>query len=191
MPEIPWPLLGRFSLSSVRPNSTRVEREVEELFRELRVPLLRYLAAIGLPVTEAEDIVQDVFLALYRHLEADKPRDNLHGWIYRVARNLALKQMRRRRAAGDSGAEALTIPDGALNPEQHAASKQEDGTMKAVIAALPELDRQCLLLRAEGLRYREIAHALDISLGSVALSLGRALGRLARALRVEIQGRKG
>jgi RNA polymerase sigma-70 factor (ECF subfamily) len=46
---------------------------------------------------------------------------------------------------------------------------------------LPEQDRRCLFLRAEGLRYREIAGILDMPLGTVSLSLGRSLARIARA----------
>jgi RNA polymerase sigma-70 factor (ECF subfamily) len=52
----------------------------------------------------------------------------------------------------------------------------------AVVRVLPETDRCCLLLRAEGLRYRDIARALGISLGAVSLSLGRSLARLANVL---------
>jgi RNA polymerase sigma-70 factor (ECF subfamily) len=51
----------------------------------------------------------------------------------------------------------------------------------AIVRVLPETDRCCLYLRAEGLRYRDIAQALGISLGAVSLSLGRSLARLARA----------
>jgi RNA polymerase sigma-70 factor (ECF subfamily) len=51
----------------------------------------------------------------------------------------------------------------------------------AVVATLPEADRSCLSLRAEGLRYREIAAVLGISLGSVSISLKRSLARLMRA----------
>jgi RNA polymerase sigma-70 factor (ECF subfamily) len=46
---------------------------------------------------------------------------------------------------------------------------------------LPEQSRCCLYLRAEGLRYREIAEILDMSLGSVANCLERSLARIARA----------
>jgi RNA polymerase sigma-70 factor (ECF subfamily) len=51
----------------------------------------------------------------------------------------------------------------------------------AVVRAMPEQDQCCLSLRAEGLRYRNIAEILGISLGSVANSLERSLSRLARA----------
>jgi len=47
---------------------------------------------------------------------------------------------------------------------------------------LPEQSRRCLFLRAEGLRYREIAQVLDMSLGAVSLSLARSLARIARAV---------
>jgi RNA polymerase sigma-70 factor, ECF subfamily len=47
--------------------------------------------------------------------------------------------------------------------------------------AVPEQDRRCLALRAEGLTYREIAEVLNISLGAVGGSLGRSLARFARA----------
>jgi len=49
------------------------------------------------------------------------------------------------------------------------------------VRALPEQDRCCLSLRAEGLRYREIAEVVGISIGSVAASLEKSLSRLTRS----------
>jgi RNA polymerase sigma-70 factor (ECF subfamily) len=71
--------------------------------------------------------------------------------------------------------------DSALNPEQQAAAAQRQMRLQSLVRALPEQDRCCLALRAEGLRYREIAEILGISLGSVAGSLARSLHRIARA----------
>ncbi len=70
--------------------------------------------------------------------------------------------------------------DSAANPEEAAVHSQTAERLLAVVRALPEQDRQCLFLRAEGLRYREIAGVLDISLGSVSISLARSLARMAR-----------
>jgi RNA polymerase sigma-70 factor, ECF subfamily len=70
--------------------------------------------------------------------------------------------------------------DSALNPEQQAAAAQRQTCLESIVRALPEQDRWCLALRAEGLRYREIAEVLGISLGSVSGSLARSLGRLVR-----------
>ena len=58
---------------------------------------------------------------------------------------------------------------------------QRQHRLLAVVKALPELDQCCLSLRAEGLRYREIAEVLGISLGAVANSLEKSLSRLNRA----------
>jgi RNA polymerase sigma-70 factor (ECF subfamily) len=64
------------------------------------------------------------------------------------------------------------------------AASQRQRRLLAVVRALPEQDQCCLSLRAEGLRYREIADVLGISLGSVAASLEKSLSRLARAEQV-------
>jgi RNA polymerase sigma-70 factor (ECF subfamily) len=67
------------------------------------------------------------------------------------------------------------------NPEEQLRSRQRQARLLAVVGALPEQDQSCLWLRAEGLRYREIAQVLGISLGSVAASLARSLAKLGRA----------
>ena len=159
-------------------------RDVEVLFDEWRAPLLGYVGTLGLPFEEGEEVVQEVFLSLFEHLREGKSRANLRGWIFRVGHNLALKRRY------DAGRQVLQQPvpgeiedvrDLAPNPENAFAIKQRQARLLAVVAALSEQDRCCLHLRAEGLRYREIAEILGISLGSVALSLGRSLERLRNA----------
>ena len=158
------------------------EEEVIHLFDLFRNPLLRYVISLGLSRHDGEEIIQEVFLALFCHLRMERSRQNLRGWIFRVAHNLALK----RRAANKKAQmmldsdEALTLrqADTASNPEQLAASNQRWQRMQAVLRALPEQDRFCLYLRAEGLRYREIAATLGISLGAVSIALARSLARM-------------
>jgi RNA polymerase sigma-70 factor (ECF subfamily) len=76
---------------------------------------------------------------------------------------------------------AESQPDEAPDPEQHLALFQQWKRVLAIVNVLPEQDRRCLYLRAEGLRYRDIAQILDMSLGGVALSLARSLSRLKKA----------
>jgi len=66
-------------------------------------------------------------------------------------------------------------------PEERLEGIERQQRLLAVVRAMPEQDQCCLSLRAEGLRYRDIADVLGISLGSVANCLERALSRLARA----------
>ncbi len=78
---VPWALpLSRFGNS---------DREATTLFRELRKPLLRYLVCLGLSSDEAQDVVQDAFLNLHRHLSAGGSQENIRSWLFRVAHNQA------------------------------------------------------------------------------------------------------
>ncbi len=176
--------IGIFKASEEGGPST-LEKEVVWLFAELRPPLLRYLRGLGLAAGDAEDVTQDAFIELFRHLREGKPRDNLRAWIYRVARNLAWKRRQRDSGWGNLELDGNVAQDQASNPEQLALLTERERLVQAVVAALAPLDRQCLQLRAEGLRYREIASILDISLGSVAASLSRSLSKIARATRAE------
>ncbi len=172
--------------SELAPAPTAAEQELIGLFDELRARLMRYLLGFGLPVQDGEEVLQEVFLALFQHLQKGKSRQNLRGWVFRVAHNLGLKRRvaRTREAASVLDSEdtlAAARPDPAENPEELLLSNQRRQRLQAVLRALPEQDQCCLSLRAEGLRYREIAEVLDISLASVSVSLGRSLARLSRA----------
>src|SRR5262245_24416857 len=74
---------------------TTADREVMLLFDRCGLPLLRYVCSFGLSNEEAEDVVQDVFLLLFRHLRLGRSRVHLRGWLFRVARNQALKERAR------------------------------------------------------------------------------------------------
>jgi RNA polymerase sigma-70 factor (ECF subfamily) len=182
-----WDKIGGFaaaSASTAAQRPPRLEEEVVSLFDQLRSPVLRYLFSFRIPAPDAEEIVQEVFLSLFQHLRQGKSRANLQGWVFRVAHNLALKHRTRIRrqaehlshlpAAGVSG-------DLTPGPQERMEVIERQQCLLAVVRAMPEQDQCCLSLRAEGLRYREIAEVLGMSLGAVANSLERALSRLARA----------
>lgn len=161
-----------------------LEEEVTAMFDQLRNPLLRYIRSLGMPLEDGEEIIQEVFLSLFVHLNRGKSRANLRGWLFRVAHNLALKRRMRdhrlmRMQCSEAAAERQ--PDPNPDPEEQLASLQRQQRLRAVVRVLPEHDRCCLSLRAEGLRYREIAEVLGMSLGAVSLSLGRSLTRLSNA----------
>ncbi len=163
---------------------TELQREVLALFDELRSRLMRYVVAFGLSSADGEEIIQDAFLSLMKHLQQGRSRQNLRGWLFRVAHNQSLKRLasNERRFVRDGSAELETDshPDPAPSPEAQATQAQRQARLLAVLKALPAQDQSCLRLRAEGLRYREIAGVLGISLGSVSASLARSLEKLAR-----------
>jgi|SRR5580698_8250634 RNA polymerase sigma-70 factor (ECF subfamily) len=173
--------------ADVAPEASSLEREVVALFDQLRDRLLRYVISMGLLVPDAEEIIQEAFLALFRHLQQGKPRYNLRAWLFQVAHNLALKQYLRGRRDRDNVAQyggtsaGDFFVDHTPNPEAQISRRERESRLFGVWEALPELDQRCLSLRAEGLTYREISQVLEISLGSVAISLARSLERFARA----------
>jgi RNA polymerase sigma-70 factor (ECF subfamily) len=180
--ELPFSTAAEAALSA---KPSEIEREVMELFEQFRNPLLRYALALGIPVHDAEEVIQEVFLSLFRHLQLRRSRKNLRGWIFRVAHNIALKKRHANQKSRDRMASDWTVAEERLdpspNPEEQLSSAQRRERLLAVVRALPEADQGCLRLRAEGLRYREIATVLGISLGAISISLTRSLARLIRA----------
>jgi RNA polymerase sigma-70 factor (ECF subfamily) len=162
-----------------------LEEQVISLFDQFRSPLLRYLRGFQIPLDDAEEILQEVFLALFQHLRHKRSEANLQGWIFRVAHNLALRSRLRGKRHADrfSGAPAAAAvaADQSPGPEEAAAARQRQERLLAVVHALPEQDQFCLSLRAEGLRYREIAEVLGMSLGAVANSIEKSMVRLMRS----------
>ena len=162
-----------------------LESEVIALFDELRNRLLRYVLSFGLAVADGEEIIQEAFLALMKHMQQGRSRHNLRGWLFRVTHNQSLKRLagneRWHEVVDGAATDAELHPDPALNPEEQATLSQRQTRLLAVLQALPPQDRCCLRLRAEGLRYREIASVLGVSLGTVSASLARSLERLERA----------
>ena len=168
--------------AAVSPKPSPLEQEVVSLFEQFRNSLLRYVLSFGLTRQDGEEVIQEVFLALFQHLRQGKSRRNLRGWIFRVGHNLALKQRMQDSARfrfHSDGYPAEAQIDRSFNPEEEYAAVQRQQRMQRVIDALSSQDRCCLYLRAEGLRYREISMVLGMSLGSISLSLSRSLQRLA------------
>jgi RNA polymerase sigma-70 factor (ECF subfamily) len=163
----------------------RGSREVTTLYRELRQPLLRYLVCLGLSADEAQDVVQDVFLTLHRHLAAGRSKENARSWVFSVAHNCARNRQKRydRRFAAPLDPEAESVADKAT-PEGGVIERERLRQLGRAIRKLTDIERECLLLRAEGLRYREIGNVLDIPTSTVADTVDRAIRKLAETCHV-------
>lgn len=174
---VPWALpLSRFATNN---------REATNLFGELRKPLLRYLVCLGLSSDEAQDIVQDAFLSLHRHLCEGGSQENIRGWLFRVAHNQARNHQtsyHRRFGAPLEPATDLLLDQ--ATPEQALLEKEKFRRLSAAIRALAHSERECLLLRASGLRYREIGEVLGLATSTVADIVERAVKKLAEKCNV-------
>jgi RNA polymerase sigma-70 factor, ECF subfamily len=184
-PELINGLAGANAIGASSPVAqSETEREVMSLFDRLRSPLLRYTLTFGVQTHDAEEIVQEAFLSLFRHLQLRRSQRNLPGWLFRVVHNLALKDRYAKQRRSSLFEYSETVADVHIDPlpdpEQIVSFAQRRSRLLAVVDAMPETDQRCLFLRAEGLGYREIASVVGISLGSVSISLTRTIARLAR-----------
>src|SRR5688572_18354612 len=128
----------------------------ERLFTANHGRLFRYFCrAVGRAET-ARDLTQEVFLRVSRTPIRDDPAGDLSGWLFRIARNLALDHHRTRQRH----AEPLALVDDPIR----AASQDTDLAVKEALASLPEIDRDVFLMReVAGLGYEEIATACDLT----------------------------
>lgn len=163
----------------------RLKERITEFYDELHGPVYRYLICRGVSTADADDIVQETFLRLYRHLDAGGREDNLRGWVFRVAHNISVNEFKRRSFLPGVGPDELaeleiSRVDPAPGPEELLIQIEEMARVHAAVSSLSELQRHCLFLRAEGFRYREIAEILEVTVSTVAESLRRAIKKLMR-----------
>jgi RNA polymerase sigma-70 factor (ECF subfamily) len=156
----------------------------QELFDAHAAALYRFAAVLVHHHQDAEDVVQETFLKLLRHLESGGDTTNLRGWLFTVAAHAARdrQRWRMRWTAWLPSHEAAVAP---------ARLDDEDGRLRGARAALerlPPRDRMLLALRAQGLSYRDIAAAAAIQPASVGRLLARAVDRWASAVRKDGQG---
>ncbi len=160
----------------------------EELVRRYRDRVYRLARGMTTSDAEAEEVVQDTFLNLFRHLESFRGEAAVSSWIFRVAANAALMRLRRLRRKpllsledtrpdfSEDGTHYIDPPgDWARQPEQTLLSRELGAQIEAAIAELPEKYRLVLLLRdVEGLSNEEVADTLGITLPTVKSRLHRS-----------------
>ncbi|HVO40356.1 MAG TPA: RNA polymerase sigma factor SigZ [Spirochaetia bacterium] len=124
---------------------------------------------------EAEDILQEVFLRIHRHLCCVASWDKPGGWVFQIARNLIVDHYRGRR-------ETVEVPEDlpAESPEREEDPRDELAlSLRQMVDALPEQDREALVLTEyEGLSQVELARKLGISLSGAKSRVQRARARL-------------
>jgi RNA polymerase sigma-70 factor (ECF subfamily) len=159
--------------------------EVTVLYRELRKPLLRYLVCLGLSSDEAQDVVQDSFVSLQHHLAAGGTQDNIRGWLFRVAHNQARnRQTSYHRRFSEPLDSEMDFVAAAATPEKAVLEKEKFRRLRTAISLLEDSERECLVLRAGGLRYREIGDVLGLATSTVADTVERAIKKLAEKCNV-------
>ena len=151
---------------------------VAQIFEEYRVEIYRYTASLGLDAGLAQEITQDAFLRIYVELEKGVSIANERAWLFRTAHNLAINLGLKSNRMEPLLQLGNQIVDPVANPEQALLETEKRNRLRRAISSLSAQQRQCLHLRAEGLRYREIASVIGIKTSTVSEFLRRAINKL-------------
>jgi RNA polymerase sigma-70 factor (ECF subfamily) len=155
----------------------------ERLFETYSDKAYRLAVALLEDETEADCVVQDTFLRLLERLDQFEGRSQLSTWLYRVAYNISVDRLRKRRPtvtmAEEANDDAIPSPTVLVDwehlPESLLTESEMAAELKSAIAALPEKFRVVFILREiEGLSTAETAVVTDLSLSAVKVRLHRA-----------------
>jgi RNA polymerase sigma-70 factor (ECF subfamily) len=158
-----------------------VDERVEEIYVAERNNIYAYLLYCGVAPQRAQELAQDTFLKLYLKMRKGETVENPRAWLYRVAHHFALRSLQREPVFDELDPNARgrePRPD----PESGLMERQRHEALWAAIRELSPQQRNCLHLRVQGLRYREIAETIGISNSAVGEFLRRAVLRLKEAL---------
>ncbi|MDX1590814.1 MAG: RNA polymerase sigma factor [Balneolaceae bacterium] len=152
-------------------------RSVGEIYPRLHRAMTAYLAGSSV---DPEDVVQEAFLKAYKNLDSFHEDSGLYTWIYAIARNLAIDELRKRKHEKMR----VSIPSDELNLKSDPASTESDREeiqiLRKAIAMLPELMRSIVVMRLiDGLTYPEIAEVTGLNEQTVKNRMFRARKELA------------
>jgi len=156
----------------------------EKLFFSFYPGLLRYAEMLVRKLEIAEEIVQDVFYNVWKNRESIRITQSWKSYLYRSVYNNSMMYLRKKRR--EVSLEEGLFPEKEGNspdPFQELEFNEVSAVVSETISSLPERTREIFLLnRQEGLKYREIAERLSISVKTVEANMGRALKALRGSL---------
>jgi RNA polymerase sigma-70 factor (ECF subfamily) len=158
-----------------------VREDVEQIYAAERENIYSYLLYFGIPAGRAQELAQDTFLKLYQKMSRGEIIENPRAWLYRVAHNFALK-FHEREPAFDELDPNFKAHEAAPDPERRLIDRERRAALASAMRDLSPQQKNCLHLRVQGLRYREIAETIGISNSAVGEFLRRAVARLKEAM---------
>lgn len=190
-----FPKNGRFEntpadrddLESIRATLRGERQAFAQLVEKYQRPLYAVLRRLVRQHEDADDLLQESFLRAYQHLKEFDVSRSFYPWLYRIAVNLALSSMRRRKWL--QPAESLDLfPSTDDDPEKHIDSSEFHLALERAIAKLPAEQRAILLLRTrEDMSYQELSETLGIEVGTVMSRLARAREKLRAWMRPHLE----
>jgi RNA polymerase sigma factor (sigma-70 family) len=171
--------MGRVTMANLAETVDLIKRLYEEHYDAV----FRYLYLSGSRPADADEFIQEAFLRIFQALRRGSHIDKPRNWLLRVAHNLRHDEKREANRRDNYDEEKLPIHkviDPAPDPEARLVERERLASFRAAMARLTDRQTKFLLLRAEGLKLREIAEMYGLTVQSVAESCERAMDRLGR-----------
>lgn len=161
-----------------------------ELLRRYQPHLEKVFYHLAPDWSDRADLVQEVWIRVYRNIKRLQEPSKFKGWLTRIATNLFYDELRKRKRvrsplsldasiSADDGEIKWELPSDGPEPSQELMTEEFYSQLQAAIADLPEAFRTTIVLREiEGMSYEEIAEITGVSLGTVKSRIARARNRL-------------
>jgi RNA polymerase sigma factor (sigma-70 family) len=157
------------------------EHAFDTLVERYQARLLGFCRQMLRSTEDAEDVLQEVFVAAYKAMVADERPIAVRPWLYRIARNRCLNHLRKPIADGQDTMDTHPHMNGVTTHER-VQNREEFRSLLADVGELPETQRSALLLREiDAMSYEEIAKAMDTTVPGVKSLLVRARIALAES----------
>jgi RNA polymerase sigma-70 factor (ECF subfamily) len=158
--------------------------EFQRLFYKMKDKLYRFSIRIVQDSAVAEDVVQEVMIKLWNKREKLAQIENAEGWLMVMTRNLSIDKIRSKHHKTGTLEAAYHVQDQNIKPDKQAEQSDLMKKIQEAVQFLPENQRMVFHLRdIEGMTYKEISAALDISLEKVKVNLHRARQKLRKQLK--------
>jgi len=164
----------------------------DELVRTYNAPIFHVAYRMLGDTAEASDVVQEIFIKVFRNIRSFKGEAALKTWIFRIALSEILNRLRWWKSRHRSSTVSLDdqpngleyyVPDSGPSPEEMLESKEREVAIQEALVKLSSDHRSIIVLRdIEGFSYTEIADVLGISLGTVKSRLARGREELKKSL---------
>jgi len=160
------------------------------LFERYHRPLFRYFISMNGHREQAEDLVQEVFFRMLRYRTSYDPAQSFTAWMYQIARNAGVDQVRKMRTAevvdidavnqrGTFADRRMELVSASPGPEESVSRGQDLALLRRAMDQLPEDKREILVLsRFQGMKHEDIAEVLGCEVGTVKVRVYRAIRAL-------------
>jgi RNA polymerase sigma-70 factor (ECF subfamily) len=164
-----------------------LDEKFQELYDRQYESCYRFLVMTGSSPDDALELLQEGFLRLYEGLRNGLRLENPRNWLFRVLQRLRVDEFRRTSrisSYAEFPEHLCELSEHSLNPETHLLNRERAERLRRAFGQLTATQYQYLVLRAEGLKFREIADIHGVAPASVFETCGRALRKLGKLTNV-------